>query len=103
MKSQGFLLVVMEGDKRIFFVDGEPMGAANHKPKEGEFRSNLAVDGHSEATEFRDRVRLIYDTLAPALMSQGLFFVGSNRPEKSFNIVLDFSSLINFIDGWIGE
>ena len=48
----------------------------NRKPKQGEFRSNLAVGGHPEATELSDRERQICNALAPALRAEGLFFVG---------------------------
>ena len=74
--AQRFLPAVTDGDKRILLVDGEPLGAVNRKPKEGEFRSNLAVGGFPEATELTDRERLICEALAPALRSEGLFFVG---------------------------
>ena len=74
--AQRFLPSVTEGDKRILLVDGEPLGAVNRKPKQGEFRSNLAVGGHPEATELSDRERQICAALAPALRAEGLFFVG---------------------------
>ncbi|WP_115016174.1 glutathione synthase [Synechococcus sp. UW140] len=74
--AQRFLPSVTDGDKRILLVDGEPLGAVNRKPKEGEFRSNLAVGGHPEATELSDRERQICAALAPALRAEGLFFVG---------------------------
>ena len=74
--AQRFLPAVTDGDKRILLVDGEPLGAVNRKPKEGEFRSNLAVGGFPEATELTERERLICEALAPALRSEGLFFVG---------------------------
>ena len=74
--AQRFLPSVTEGDKRILLVDGEPLGAVNRKPKQGEFRSNLAVGSHPEATELSDRERQICAALAPALRAEGLFFVG---------------------------
>ena len=74
--AQAFLPSVSEGDKRILLVDGGPLGAVNRKPKQGEFRSNLAVGGHPEATELSDRERQICNALAPALRAEGLFFVG---------------------------
>ena len=74
--AQRFLPSVTEGDKRILLVDGEPLGAVNRKPKQGEFRSNLAVGGHPEATDLTDRERQICTALAPALRAEGLFFVG---------------------------
>ena len=71
-----FLPDVTEGDKRILLVDGDPLGAVNRRPSEGEFRSNLAVGGQAEATELSERERQICAALAPALRAEGLFFVG---------------------------
>ncbi len=74
--AQRFLPEVSDGDKRILLVDGEPLGAVNRRPKRGEFRSNLAVGGHPEATELSERERHICAALAPSLRAEGLFFVG---------------------------
>ena len=74
--AQRFLPDVTEGDKRILLVDGDPLGAVNRRPSEGEFRSNLAVGGQAEATELSERERQICAALAPALRAEGLFFVG---------------------------
>ena len=74
--AQRFLPDVTEGDKRILLVDGDPLGAVNRRPSEGEFRSNLAVGGQAEATELSDSERQICAALAPALRAEGLFFVG---------------------------
>ena len=74
--AQRFLPQVSDGDKRILLVDGEPLGAVNRRPKQGEFRSNLAVGGHPEATELSERERHICAALAPSLRAEGLFFVG---------------------------
>jgi len=73
---QAFLPGVSAGDKRILLVDGEPLGAVNRRPRAGEFRSNLAVGGAPEATELSEAERRICAELAPALRSEGLFFVG---------------------------
>ena len=74
--AQRFLPAVMEGDKRILLVDGEPLGAVNRRPSAGEFRSNLAVGGQAEATVLSERERRICEALTPSLRSEGLFFVG---------------------------
>ncbi len=73
---QRFLPAVKEGDKRILLVDGQAMGAVNRRPKSGDFRSNLALGGQAEATKLSTREQEICDALAPALKSEGLFFVG---------------------------
>ena len=74
--AQRFLPAVIEGDKRILLVDGEPLGAVNRRPKAGDFRSNLAMGGRPEPTELDSRELQICAELAPVLREQGLFFVG---------------------------
>ncbi len=74
--AQRFLPGVVGGDKRILLVNGEPMGAVNRLPKQGEFRSNLALGGRPEATELSIREKEICEELEPVLKDQGLFFVG---------------------------
>lgn len=73
---QKFLPSVAAGDKRIVLVDGEFAGAINRKPGEGEFRSNLAVGGHAEATTLTAREEEICAVLGPELKRRGLLFVG---------------------------
>lgn len=73
---QAFLPGVSAGDKRILLVDGEALGAVNRVPKEGDFRSNLAVGGAPQATELSEAERRICAEIGPALREAGLFFVG---------------------------
>ncbi len=73
---QKFLPEVMEGDKRILLVNGEPLGAINRKPKQGEFRSNLALGGEPHASTLTLHEKKICKTIAPILINEGLFFVG---------------------------
>ncbi|MBV9653587.1 MAG: glutathione synthase, partial [Acetobacteraceae bacterium] len=42
---------VRRGDKRIILIDGEPLGAINRVPAEGEARSNMHVGGRAEKAE----------------------------------------------------
>lgn len=74
--AQAFLPAVAEGDKRIVLVDGEVAGAINRRPKEGEFRSNLAAGGTAEETQLTDREREICAAIGPELKRRGLLFVG---------------------------
>ena len=74
--AQAFLPSVTEGDKRIVLVDGEVAGAINRRPKQGEFRSNLAAGGTAERTELTDREREICAAIGPELKRRGLLFVG---------------------------
>jgi len=74
--AQAFLPAVTEGDKRIVLVDGEVAGAINRRPKQGEFRSNLAAGGTAEQTELTARERAICAAIGPELKRRGLLFVG---------------------------
>lgn len=73
---QAFLPGVRSGDKRILLVDGEPLGAVNRLPMAGEFRSNLALGGTPVPSDLNEAERHICAEIAPALRSEGLFFVG---------------------------
>ena len=67
---------VRRGDKRIILIDGEPMGAINRVPAEGEARSNMHVGGRAEAVELTPRDREICAAIGPTLRDQGLLFTG---------------------------
>ncbi|MGH6955511.1 MAG: glutathione synthase, partial [Caulobacteraceae bacterium] len=61
---------------RILIVDGEPVGAVNRVPAEGQVRSNLARGGRAEPVELTARDKEICDTIALELKDRGLLFVG---------------------------
>src|SRR6185437_11143697 len=67
---------VRRGDKRIILVDGEPMGAVNRVPAEGEARSNMHVGGRAEKSVLTERDREICARIGPFLRDHGLIFVG---------------------------
>ncbi len=73
---QAFLPAVAEGDKRIILIDGEPVGAINRKPKDGEVRSNLVVGGTAEATELSPADKAICLAIGPELRARGLMLTG---------------------------
>lgn len=73
---QAYLPDVRKGDKRIILVDGEPVGALNRVPAEGEARSNLHVGGTAEPAQLTQRERQICEELGPFLKQRGLLFVG---------------------------
>ena len=73
---QKFLPAVSRGDKRVILVDGEPIGAINRVPAEGETRSNMHVGGRPEKIALSDRDREICDRIGPFLRDNGLVFVG---------------------------
>ena len=74
--AQKFIPAVSKGDKRILLVDGEPVGAINRIPADGQVRSNLAKGGRAEAVALTARDEEICATIGPALKARGLLFVG---------------------------
>ncbi len=74
--AQKFIPAVSKGDKRILLVDGEPVGAINRIPAEGQVRSNLARGGRADAVDLTARDRDICATIGPELKARGLIFVG---------------------------
>lgn len=76
MMVQKFVPDVVKGDKRIILVDGEPAGAVNRVPLEGETRSNMHVGGRAERVELTERDREICARLGPTLRERGLIFTG---------------------------
>ena len=83
---QKYLPAVVKGDKRVILVDGEPVGAINRVPAEGEARSNMHVGGRPEKVGLTDREREICARIGPVLREKGQIFVG-----------------IDVIDGWLTE
>jgi len=73
---QRYLPAVRKGDKRIILIDGEPVGAINRVPAEGESRSNMHVGGRPEPTELTPREREICARIGPELKRRGFIFVG---------------------------
>ena len=74
--AQKFIPAVSKGDKRVLLVDGEPVGAINRIPAEGQVRSNLARGGRAEAVELTPRDRELCAIIGPELKRRGLLLVG---------------------------
>jgi glutathione synthase len=73
---QRYEAAVRRGDKRIILVDGEPAGAVNRVPAEGEARSNMHVGGRAEKSPLTARDLEICAAIGPTLRDQGMIFVG---------------------------
>ena len=76
MIAQKYLSAVRQGDKRIILVDGEPVGAIDRIPPEGEARSNMHAGGKPVAAKLNDRDKEICAAIGPTLKEKGLIFVG---------------------------
>jgi len=74
---QEYMPEIVDGDKRILIVNGEPMPYCLARiPAKGETRGNLAAGGRGVARPLSPSDKLIADTIAPELKKRGLYFVG---------------------------
>ncbi|MSP86602.1 MAG: glutathione synthase [Methylotenera sp.] len=74
---QRYLPAILQGDKRIIVIDGEPLPYALARiPKAGETRGNLAAGGTGLAQLLSARDVDIAKTVGKALKQAGLFLVG---------------------------
>lgn len=75
--AQTYIPEIIEGDKRILMIDGEPVPYALARiPAPGELRGNLAAGAHGIAKPLTDRDRWICQQVGPVLREKGLYFVG---------------------------
>jgi glutathione synthase len=75
--GQVYLPEIVDGDKRILIVNGEPVPYALARiPSAGETRGNLAAGGRGEGRPLTDRDRWIAEQVGPELKKRGLNFVG---------------------------
>ena len=75
--AQRFIPDIVNGDKRILMIDGNPVPYALARiPKPGEHRGNLAAGGTGKGVELTDRDREICNIIAPVLRAKGLRFAG---------------------------
>ncbi len=74
---QEFMPEIVDGDKRILIVNGEPMPYCLARiPAQGETRGNLAAGGRGVARPLSVSDKAIADAIAPELKKRGLYFVG---------------------------
>jgi glutathione synthase len=75
--AQRFIPEIVDGDKRIILIDGEPVPHALARiPKPGETRGNLAAGGRGVARPLSTRDREIAESVGPRLAAEGLLVVG---------------------------
>jgi len=74
---QEYLSEVKEnGDVRILLLNGEILGAMRRKPKEGDFRTNVHAGARVFKHDITAEEKFICETIKPALIEAGLYFVG---------------------------
>ena len=84
--AQKFLPAVVAGDKRIFLLAGDPIGAVNRVPCAPDRLANIHQGARVERTTITARERAIIAAVKPLLIERRLWLAG-----------------IDVIDGWLTE
>jgi len=75
--AQKYIDEIVEGDKRILVVNGEPVPFALARiAGKGDFRGNLAKGGRGKGVPLSERDRWICAQVAPELKKRGILFAG---------------------------
>jgi|TARA_Y100000031_G_scaffold146739_1_gene180987 glutathione synthase len=73
---QEFIDEIYKGDKRIFLLDGKPLGGIVRIPKKGDFRANMVIGGKPIRYKINNKDKKIINTIKPYLIKHGLALVG---------------------------
>ena len=84
--AQRYIPEIVEGDKRIILVDGDPVGAILRVPSGTDHRGNMHAGARVARTTLGTRDLEICAAIGPRLRQEGLLFVG-----------------IDVIGGWLTE
>ncbi len=76
--AQKYLPAVSHGDKRIYLVDGEPVGMVNRIPRPGSFLANIHQGAECVSSQLSAREKHIIRRIASFLREQGIFLAGAD-------------------------
>ena len=75
--AQRFIPEIVNGDKRILLIDGDPIDHALARiPAPGEHRGNLVMGAKGEGRTLTDRDRWLCAEVGPTLRAKGVMFAG---------------------------
>lgn len=80
--AQEYLEEAVQGDTRLFVMNGRPLQAEGHYAAihrvgaEGDFRSNMTAGGRAERAHVGDRALRAAELVGPRLKSDGIFLCG---------------------------
>ena len=78
MVAQKFLEAVNQGDKRVYLVNGEPLGMVNRIPQPGSYLANIHQGANCVPAHLSARENHIVRSIAPFLREQGIFLAGAD-------------------------
>tara|TARA_B100000965_G_C19534944_1_gene732912 strand:+ start:37 stop:963 length:927 start_codon:yes stop_codon:yes gene_type:complete len=82
---QKFLPKINKGDKRVFIINGNTVGAISRIPKKGSFLSNLSKGGKAIKIALTAKEKKISKILARDLKKENIFFSGIDFIDQKLN------------------
>ncbi len=76
--AQRYLPAVSGGDKRVYLVNGEPIGAVNRIPRQGSYLANIHQGARCVPAQLSAREQYILRTISPFLRAQGIVLAGAD-------------------------
>ena len=86
--AQKYIPEIIDGDRRIIFIDGEYVGSVARIPSKGSIKANFHAGGVAKKTELVYSDKEIVKTIGKELKALDLFFVG-------IDIIGDYLTEIN--------
>ena len=74
--AQKYIPEIIDGDRRIIFIDGDYVGSVARIPSKGSIKANFHAGGVAKKTELVYRDKEIVETIGKELKELDLFFVG---------------------------
>ncbi len=98
---QKFLPGIVNGDKRVFIINGKVKGSISRVPRKGSFLSNLSKGGTAMVSKLSKKERKISNLLAKKLKKEGIYFAGIDFISGKLNGDINVTSptgLKNYFD-----
>ena len=76
--AQKYLPAVQNGDKRIFLLDGEPLGAVNRIPRSADSLANIHQGARCEATSVSGKEVEVLRAIGPFLRRENILLAGAD-------------------------
>ena len=98
---QKFLPGIVDGDKRVFIINGKIKGSISRVPKKGSILSNLSKGGTAIVSKLSKKEKFISIKVAKKLKQEGIYFAGIDFISEELNGDINVTSptgLKNYFD-----
>ena len=82
---QKYLSRISKGDKRVFLIDGEIIGAISRVPKKGSFLSNMSKGAKPITTKLSKIEKKVSKLVAKDMKKENIFFAGIDFIDQKLN------------------